>query len=298
MVKIIPGLQKAAPAIALMAGTGSFYMADVPAEVRAGGICLTAMGMILADLQNDKKLGYTDMLLRKVRSVPGLGDVNEGDLLGMLSLSASALLGPPETIRMVQEGSLDAGLINNLYNYGAFPLGAAFSFQKSRAALERKLGKELRFTYRDSHGQVRQTTPISIGDLIAQVAFLSGAAGISSYGYALGAVPIMYTGVMFALGNGISIQRLMNKPVSEVVQAKMETLAACMEQKLAEAGRGEIHDGAAHFEALQREWRAIAKQFGGETPVPGGDIKALGYRLAAALSRSVTTQQQLEGRNK
>ncbi len=79
-------IKPALPAIAMAAGTGTMIMPGAPEHVRYGGTCLLAIAMILADLQNGKKLGYTDKIVKAFRKIPGMKNADEGTVLGTLCL--------------------------------------------------------------------------------------------------------------------------------------------------------------------------------------------------------------------
>ncbi|NCY26494.1 MAG: hypothetical protein EBX37_17185, partial [Alphaproteobacteria bacterium] len=250
----------------------------------AGGACLAVIALVLFDLQNGKKLGISDKAVTAMRQVPGLEKADEGTILGALTLGAAGCLGIPMTIDMAQNGMHAAGLFNNAENYIAFPLGAAFSFQNTRRRLESLLGSEMRFDYTDAQGAAKKTTPIATSRLLQQVAYLCGAAGIFGMGAALDNTGIEFTGVMFGLANGMSIRQLVKEPVGEVLEAKMQKLAAHMQDALDKADKEPAADARAHLAALQKEWKAVAAEFGQGKPVRTQAIKDLGRRAAAAIS--------------
>ena len=276
-------VQRATPAIVMAIGTGPFYWSHAPGHVQAGGACLTAIAMILADVQNGRKLGYTDQLLAALHQIPGMEKADEGTLLGALTLGASASLGIPATVDMAQNGVTAAGVINNVENYISFPVGAAFSFQNTRKQLELMLGKEFSFSYKDEKGEMKKSAPISTSMLVQQVAYLSGAAGILGMGTALDSLGIQFTGVMFGLANGISIKRLVEQPVGEVAQARLQGLADCLQEGLTRSGKQSASSAREHFGLLRQEWQEAATRWRGGQAQPMQDVKALGQRLSAAL---------------
>jgi hypothetical protein len=265
----------------MAAGCGPFFWANVPADVRAGGICLSAIALILADVQNDKKLGYTNAILKAVRKIPGMEQADEGTVMGALTCATVGFLGVPVTVEMAKHGATVAGVLTNAENYISFPLGAAFGFQRTRRKLESMLGKEMRFSYRDADGKSCLTEAISTSRLLQQLAFLSGAAGITGMGAALGSEGIIFTGVMFGLSHVLNIQRLTAAPVSEVMAAEAKCFAAKMQAAL---GDVEPKNARKHMEALQQPWQAAQKVWVKGDRVKTEDMKAMGQRLVAALS--------------
>lgn len=289
MGSFVGGLRNAAPAVMMAAGCAPFYWADVSPEVRAGGVCLSAVALILADVQNDKKLGYTRAIVSAVQKIPGMEKADEGTIIGMLTLSAAGFLGVPATADMMKHGITVAGACNNFENYVAFPAGAAFAFQSTRRKLEAMLGKEMRFSYKDAQGQMQQTAPIETSRLLQQLSFLAGAGGITGMGAALGSGDILFTGLMFAAANGLNIKRLMKVPVAETTEPKMQALARYIEKGL-EPGSEEAATASAHFKALREQWGDVARRHAEGEPLKAEEIKAMGQRFAAALARVVEQQ--------
>lgn len=290
-------LKKGAPTVVMAAGLVPFADPAAPESVKAGGACLAAIALVLFDMQNGKKLGYTDKVVAALRKVPGLEKADEGTILGTLTLGAAGCLGIPMTIDMAQNGLHAAGLFNNAENYLAFPLGAAFSFQTTRRRLESVLGSELSVDYTDASGETKKTTPIPTSRLLQQIAFLCGAAGIFGMGAALDNSGIQFTGVMFGLANGMNIRQLVKEPVGEVLEAKMQKLAAHMQDALQKAEKEPAADAKAHMAALQKEWKVVAAEFGQGKPVKTRDIRDLGRRAAAAVSHLVAEYLRPAGRD-
>lgn len=289
MSDFLPGMRKAIPAIVMAAGCGTFFSPDTPKEVKAGGACLLAVAMILVDLQSGKKLGYTDKIVGALRKVPGLQNASEGEILGCLTLGASCFLGGGTAVNMYQSGEMHPGWINQAYNYISYPLGAAFDIGRTRRFLESKLGTELSFTYKDENGNTQKTEPISTTRLLQQIAYLSGAVGVGAFGYQLDNAGIEFTGVMFALSNGMGIAGLTKEPIKEVTAAKMGALKKALETYMAEANGIEIDSktAALHWEALKSQWASAAKSHAEGRPVTSVDVKSMVLSFAASLAAGV-----------
>ncbi|MCE2927309.1 MAG: hypothetical protein LW823_06700 [Rickettsiales bacterium] len=174
-------------------------------------------------------MGYTDKLLTAVRKVPGMEKADEGTLLGMLSLGGSVFLGGGEALSIAEGAPLWPGMLKVGYNVISFPANTLFDFQRTRGTMEKWFGKELRFKYRDSEGKEQTTEPISTQRLLQQMALISGAAGITTYGTALDVWQIQFTGVMFMLCNGLSIERIVRPTAKEPVANQAAKLKDAME---------------------------------------------------------------------
>ncbi len=285
--KILPGLRSAAPAIVMVAGTVPMIACDTPVTVKCGGACLAGVALMLADMQSKKRLGYSDTVVRAVRTVPGMSGAEEGDVLGLLTLSASVFLGVPESLQIVASGQVWPGALNQAYNYLSFPAGAALGMRGSQQAIEGYVGKEFSFPYTDEQGQAQKTEPVSTARLLQGIAYLSGAAGVAAYGAALGAADIQFTGVMFGLSNGISIARLMREPVGQVMQGKMENLAREIEAELGRQGSEPAQTALEHMKQLREKWKTLSEEYGQGKPAKTMDVKEMGYRAGAVLLRSV-----------
>lgn len=284
------GFGRAIPAIVMAAGCAPFFSAETPANVKAGGTCLMAIAMILTDLKSGKKLGFTDQIVGAMRKIPGLENADESTILGTLTLAACAFLGGGELANMINTGKMHPGWINIAYNSVAFPLGAAFTFRRSRAYLERYLGSGLSFTYRDADGKPKKTEPISTSDLLRDVAYLTGAAGITAFGAALDSNAIQFTGLMFMLSCGLNIGGIIKEPIKEVTAAKMEGLKRSLEKAMAEHGEEQNEgDAKKHMEELQRQWEEACKTYDSGKPVKTVDMQNI-LRRAAAVVTSIVSQ--------
>lgn len=282
---MLPDFRHAVPAIVMAAGCAPFFSAETPESIKAGGACLLGVAMILVDLQSGKKLGYTDKIVGAMRKIPGLQEASEGEVLGFLTLGASVLLGGTTAAGMMQSGSAHPGWINLTYNAVAYPLGAAFGMSRTQRFLESRLGKELSFTYTDKDGAQRKTAPISTSRLLQQVAYLSGAAGVTSFGVALDHAGIEFTGLMFALSNGLSIAGLTGEPVKEVVAAKMGALQKALEKELdPDAGEQDLQ---AHWKRLREQWDEASRLHAQGEPVKTRDLQAILRRAGAVLAALV-----------
>ncbi|MFO0388202.1 MAG: hypothetical protein ACK502_00575 [Alphaproteobacteria bacterium] len=214
------------PAVIMAAGTVPMISSNAPEHVRYGGICLAAIAAIIADLKNGKKLGYTDKIVSAVRTIPGMKDADEGTVLGTLCIGASAFLGGGAALNIAETGNAWPEGLKLAYNALNYPLAATCDFRTTRQIIERFLGKEFTFRFKDADGKIQTTTPIPTVPLLQQAALFNGAMGITTYGTALGVGAIQYTGIMFMLSNGLSIAQLTGSATKEKLGAKLKAMAA------------------------------------------------------------------------
>jgi len=263
MRDFISSLQNAAPAIVMMAGIAPMVAPDAPEHVRYGGACLLAIAAILADIQNGKKLGYTDKIVKAVQKIPGMENADTGTVIGALTLGASAFLGGGEAMNMAQSGITSPGLVKVGYNAISYPLSSAFDFQRSRILMERYFGKELSFKYQNADGKTQTTTPIPTSRLLQQLALISGAGGITAYGSMLDVQAIQFTGIMFAASNGMNITNLVKQPLGEATQAKIEKLRKYL------ANNAEIKNNTAPV--ITEQWKEAQNALTADSPVASTD---------------------------
>ncbi len=219
----------ALPAIVMAAGTTTMIAPGAPDHVRYGGASLLAIAMILADLQSGKKLGYTDKIIKAVRKVPGMEQADEGTVIGGLCLSACGFLGGGAALTIADGADVWPEALKLGYNAINYPISSLFDFQRTRGTMEKWFGNELKFKYTDAAGKEQTTEPISMQRLLQQMALISGAAGITTYGTALDVWQIQFTGAMFMLSNGLSIERIVRPAAKELVANQAAKLKQAME---------------------------------------------------------------------
>ena len=255
-----PAVVSAAPALAMVAGAAVMVPPlgnDLPTPVKEGGACLMLIAMILADLQNGKKLGYTKKIVGAMQKIPGLENADENQILGVLCWGAVVTLGGPDAMRMMKQGKMDLpGFLVDFENFGLFLPGSAASFVKGREVIERALGKEISFNYRDEAGRTQKTAPISTSRLFQNLMYLAGGAGITAYGASLNAGAIEWTGAMFMLANGLGLGRLLKSSAS--TDAKMAEFGDRLNVLLDKVYSGMKENGTpdAGAKAQLEQWQA------------------------------------------
>lgn len=220
MTEILSHLRKAAPvipAIFMTVGTAPMLLdSNAPDHVKYGGSCLLVIAAMLGDMQSGRKVGYSDKIVKAVRKIPGMERADEGTVLGTLTVAACAFLGGGAVMNMAENGVTSPDAIKLGVNTVSYPMSAAFDFQRSRLWLENLLGKEIIFKYTDAVGRERETKPVSTVRLLQQLALISGAFGIGSYGTQLDDAGIQFTGAMFGIANGISVWDMTKEQIREM----------------------------------------------------------------------------------
>jgi hypothetical protein len=274
----------AIPAIVMLAGAAGMIAPGAPGDVREGGACLLAVAMILADLQSGRKLGYTDKILSAVRKAPGLEKVDEGTLLGLFTMGASAILATAGIKEMVQHGHALSGGIKAGINMTCYPGAAAASFQGSREWLEGKLGRQMVFEYRDVQGKLRKTAPVSTIDLLQQCSLLLGGTGVFSYGVATDLAGVEVIGLLFAASNLMNIATLTSPPLKEAAAEKLLRLKRMLEATPEEATAEQ------HRAKLREQWEELRGQLApgkSQEPIDFEGVQRLARRAATAAAATI-----------